>query len=109
MDKDLMGTDEVFEDEKDHVRNLLKWLRDEIETCPGDGDGIWLTQYRLSDLLPLVEETFACSHPNCPRPFSVSLNEFSIRCDREQASFVVTNDAKEFRNSPNWTQVKLEW
>lgn len=44
--------------DKQHIKNLLIWLRDEVYSSCGDGDAWWQVGkfYELEDILELVKE-----------------------------------------------------
>ena len=43
--------------EKEHIKNLLQWIHDEVCTACGDGDAfLILKSYEIEDVLELIKE-----------------------------------------------------
>lgn len=43
---------------KEHIKNLLQWIHDEVCSSCGDGDAFWIVGkfYEIEDILELVKE-----------------------------------------------------
>ena len=47
----------IYDGNRNHVKNLIKWIFDEVISAGGDGDALWYSRFfHVNDILPLVEE-----------------------------------------------------
>lgn len=90
--------------EKEHVKNLLKWLIEESISAGGDGDAWWYSRnYLVRRILPIVEEL------NKEYKWGISSGEHFISWSRNQESVYIVDTKEEYKNFPEWAQVVVRW
>lgn len=92
---------QLDEIDRQHLSNLLWWLKREVGSAGGDGDGVWLSKnYSVEHLEPLVREIFA--------DWNMSNDGKTIHLSHPpEESFWITNDPNFDMLSVDWIQVKL--
>ena len=96
----------IYEDNREHLKTLIRWLWDEAQSAGGDGDAMWFSNhFRVEDLLPLVQEV----NSESKRPWMVNLNGKTISWWHDQEWVTITNDEEMFRTSSDWIQAKIRY
>ena len=94
----------ITDDNKPHLKTLIKWLFDEVVSAGGDGDGIWYSKYyNAKDIKNLILE-----EKLLPIGFEITKdNDQSVSFGEGQEWLTITNDEEEFDRRPSWQQVSL--
>lgn len=94
----------ISDDNREHLKTLICWLRDEALSAGGDGDAFWFSRFfRVEDLLPLVQEINGLSN------WAVGLQGKTISWTYYQTTVVITNDEEMFNQAADWWQVKMRY
>jgi hypothetical protein len=91
-------------DNKEHLKTLIKWLIEEVQSAGGDGDGIWHSQYYSIDQLKalIIEEKLMSKHWQLEM-----CNPDGFWMFGNQECLLITNSKEDFDNRPSWQQVSL--
>ena len=90
---------------KEHVKEMVKWLIDEVLASGGDGDGIWYSKYFNVDEI----ETLIKENNLLPDFWKMEKKEDGLRIGDNQEWLFITNNKNSFDNRPEWQQVSLVW
>jgi hypothetical protein len=88
---------------KEHIKNLLQWIHDEVCSASGDGDAYWIVGkfYEMKDILELVHEVNeSLGKWKWEIEYNEQIQEISWGQDQEWA--IITKDS-EFA-PPSWAQ-----
>jgi hypothetical protein len=87
---------------KDHIKNLIIWLYEEVISAGGDGDALWYSEYfNVNDILPIIEEL------NTEFKWNVRKENDHISLGLHQEGILITNNKKHWEGAPSWQQVKI--
>ena len=87
---------------RDHIKNLITWLYEEVSSAGGDGDALWYSRYfHVDEIFPIVEEL------NVGFKWNIKKEADYISIDENQEGMLITNNEKHWNESPSWQQVKI--
>ena len=90
--------------DRDHIKNLITWLYDEVISAGGDGDALWYSQYfHVDEILPIVEEL------NAEFKWNIKKEADYISIGKNQEGMLITNNDKHWNEAPIWQQVKIHY
>lgn len=86
-----------------HIKNLIKWLFEEVHSAGGDGDGIWYSKYfNVLDI-----EEFINSESLLPKYWNFKIDNHRLVYSHHQECLIITNNEDDFTNRPPWQQVAI--
>jgi hypothetical protein len=93
---------------KEHAKNLIKWLIDEVLSSSGDGDSLWYSQHMTPDEIePLLHEINKDIFNN--RWTIIKQDRGELCFGDSQEWLIITFNENDFNNSPPWIQAKIRW
>jgi hypothetical protein len=96
----------ITSENMEHIKTLIKWLFEEVQTAGGDGDGIWHSNYyKVSDIKDLIDSESL--YP--PYWYISETNDDRISYNLDQECLVITNNEDDFTNRPSWQQVAIQY
>lgn len=90
------------EDNKEHLKTLVKWLVAEVHSACGDGDSFWYSIfYDINDIYDLLEEmTGELTYPGGQKlDWELSMQNGVITWGKGQEALIVTNDEDDYKNA----------
>jgi hypothetical protein len=96
----------IDDSNREHIKELIRWLFAEVVSAGGDGDALWYSKYYdIKDILPLVVKI------NDEFKFKWQIDEHDdyIGIHREQEGITITNNVKRWDESPSWQQVMIKY
>mgnify|MGYP003442133096 CR=1 FL=1 len=102
------------EDNKEHLKTLVKWLVAEVFSASGDGDSFWYSRYyNISDIYDLLEEmTGELTYPGGQKlDWMLFMQNGIITWGIDQEALIVTNSEEEYKNaiSLGWYQCIIRY
>jgi hypothetical protein len=90
----------------EHIKTLVKWLFEEVQSAGGDGDGIWYSEYyKVSDIKDLIDSEYLCP----PYWYVSKTNDDRISYDLDHECLVITNNEDDFTNRSSRQQVAIQY
>ena len=95
--------DNIDDRNKDHIKNLLSWILDEVISAGGDGDALWYSKfYSVDEILPIVEE---CNKYG----WKIEKHSDRISWWDNQEGITITNNEQHWNDAPSWQQVMIKY
>jgi len=92
-----------IENNKEHIKTLIKWMIDEVLSASGDGDGIWYSKYySLADI-----EKFITDEKLLPEYWTMENKNDMLHIGENQEWLSITNSKHHFDTRPEWQQVAV--
>lgn len=97
-------------DEESHIKNLLKWLVQEVQSACGDGDAFWFTEHHNLDyLFSLINEVDNELNLKWLVDFHYTIDDgWHISWHQGQQAITITNSQELWDKRPNWTQCAIK-
>jgi len=90
-----------------HLKTIIKWLIEEVESAGGDGDGLWYSKYfSIHDIKQLIIKEDLL---NNGARWTINEHDRSdaFFLEYDQASLLITNNETDVEDKPIWQQVTL--
>ena len=102
----MNGYCDINDANREHIKNLIRWIFNEVSSAGGDGDALWYSEYfNVEDILPLVEEV----KEELGYKWNIKMGDMRLSCSFYQEGFCITNNKKDWDEAPSWQQVKINY
>lgn len=96
-------------DEEWHIKNLLRWLVQEVLSASGDGDAFWFSEhYFIDNLFPLIQEVN--NELNLKWKIDIYNRDGGnyISWHEGQQCIIISNNEEQWNQRPDWTQCAIK-
>jgi hypothetical protein len=92
----------IDDQNKEHLKNLLNWILNEVISAGGDGYALWYSRfYNIDEIFPIVEE---CNKYE----WKIEKHPDRIFWWKDQEGITITNNEQHWNDAPSWQQVMIK-
>ena len=97
---------------KTHIKTLILWLINEVNSAGGDGDALWYSIYfDVNEIYEFIRDEIdpeLKSESKCFK-WKLELRGDTIDYWDHQEALMITNDEGMYKNAPSWQQCLIKW
>lgn len=97
---------------KVHIKTLILWLIDEVNSAGGDGDALWYSIYfDVNEIYEFIRDEIDPELKAESKYFKweLELKDGTIYWGEYQEWLMITNDEEMYKNAPVWQQCLIKW
>ena len=97
---------------KAHIKTLILWLIDEVDSSGGAGDALWYSVYfDVNEIYEFIRDEIdpELKAENKYFRWKLELRGDTLYWWEDQEALIITNDEETYKNAPSWQQCLIKW